>query len=155
MWKFPGPGWNQSRSSDSAGSLSPRPPGNSLFCFYGCTPSICSSWVGDGIPGSVATYATVEEMLDPLTQCAGPGIKPEAQQQPEPLQRQRWILNPLYLGGNSSPLFKFKQSWCTMLYQFMLYSKVTWYHICIHSFSYYFSIIAYYKILSIFPCAIL
>ena len=36
-----------------------------------------------------------------LTHCAKPGIKPTPQQQQEPLQRQRWILDPLHHSGNS------------------------------------------------------
>ena len=36
-----------------------------------------------------------------LTHCAGPRIKPEPQQQLEPLQRRQWILNPRCHCGNA------------------------------------------------------
>ena len=45
-----------------------------------------SSRARDGIPAVAATCAIAVGMPDPLTHCARPGIKPEAPQQPEPLQ---------------------------------------------------------------------
>ena len=49
-----------------------------FFFLNGRTCSIGSSWARDRIRATVATYATVVAMLDPLINCAKPDIKPSA-----------------------------------------------------------------------------
>ena len=51
------------------------------FFFFSCLEayiphSIWSSWARDQIWGTVVTYLAAAAVLDPLTHCAGPGIKP-------------------------------------------------------------------------------
>ena len=45
-----------------------------------------SSWARDWIQVTAVTYATPRAKPDPLTHCAGPGIKPMPQQQLKPLK---------------------------------------------------------------------
>ena len=76
----------------------------SFLFFFGCTQSI-RKFLGQRSNLSSSTYATAVAALDTLTHCTGLGMEPDPQQQPEPLQRQCQVLNPLCHTGNSWNVF--------------------------------------------------
>ena len=68
-----------------------------------------TSWARYQIQATAVTYAIAAAIPDPLTICAGLGIKLTPLQWPEPLQ----ILNPLYHNGKSYLVSTFIANFCT------------------------------------------
>ena len=84
------------------------------------------------------------------------GIFPGRGSNPCPLHWQADSQPLRHQGSPTSVFFKYiflKYSWFTMLYWFLLYSKVIQLYMYIFLFIF-FSIIVYYKILNIVPCAL-
>ena len=76
--------------------------------FFLATPTACgSSWARDWIQAAAAIRATVGTTPDPLTHCAGLGIKPAPLQWPQLLQLDSY---PLHDSGNSKKLVFFSNS---------------------------------------------
>ena len=48
-----------------------------FFLFFCLPPAYESCWARDQIQATVATNAAAAAILDPLTHCTGPGIRPE------------------------------------------------------------------------------